>query len=46
LLADAAPQHVQIAFASAIEVLSSAAASGAAAPAAREMLLQALEAGR
>jgi hypothetical protein len=46
LLADAAPQQVQVGFASAIEVLSSAAASGEASPAAREMLLQALEAGR
>lgn len=46
LLADVAPQDVQIAFASAIEVLSSAAAAGEAAPAAREMLFQALEAGR
>ena len=46
LLADAAPRQVQVAFASAIEALSSAAASGATAPPAREMLLQALEAGR
>jgi len=46
LLADAAPQQVQIAFASAIEVLASAAAAGEAAPATREMLLQALESGR
>ncbi|HUZ85610.1 MAG TPA: hypothetical protein VNF26_01515 [Candidatus Baltobacterales bacterium] len=46
LLADAAPQQVQIAFASAIEVLASAAAAGEAAPAAREMLLQALGSGR
>jgi hypothetical protein len=46
LLADEAPQGVQVAFASAIEVMSSAAASGDAAPSAREMLLQALEAGR
>ena len=46
LLADAATQQVQIAFASAIEVLASAAAAGEAAPAAREILLQALEAGR
>ena len=46
LLADEAPQRVQVAFASAIEVMSSAAASGDAAPSAREMLLQALEARR
>ena len=46
LLADAAPQRVQVSFASAIEVLSSAAAAGEAAPAAREMLLQALGAGQ
>lgn len=46
LLADAAPQRVQVAFASAIEVMSSAAASGDAGPDAREVLLQALEAGR
>lgn len=43
LLADAAPQQVQVAFASAIEVIASAAASGDAAPTARELLLQALE---
>ncbi|MGH7765115.1 MAG: hypothetical protein ACREOM_11950 [Candidatus Dormibacteraceae bacterium] len=46
LLADAAPQRVQVAFAAAIEVMASAAASGQPAPAAREMLLQALEARR
>jgi hypothetical protein len=46
LLADAAPQRVQVAFASVIEVMSSAAASGDAAPAPREMLRQALVAGR
>jgi hypothetical protein len=44
LLADAATQAVQIAFARAIEAMSTAAASGAAAPAARELLLHALKA--
>jgi len=46
LLADAAPQRLQVAFAVAIETMSSAAASGATAPGARELLLGALEAGR
>ena len=41
LLADAAPQKVQVAFARAIEQMSSAAASGRATPPAREMLLSA-----
>jgi hypothetical protein len=46
LLAGAAPQSVQIAFARAIEALSAAAASGSAAPAprTRELLLRAFEA--
>ena len=46
LLAGAAPQSVQIAFARAIETLSSAAASGssALAPRTRELLLRAFEA--
>jgi len=44
LLADAATQAVQIAFARAIEAMSTAAASGAAAPATRELLLLALKA--
>jgi hypothetical protein len=45
LLADAAPRTVQIAFARAIEDLSSAAASGRSGPAIRELLLHAFEAG-
>lgn len=45
LLADAATQAVQVAFAQAIEEMSAAAASGAAAPATRELLLHALQAG-
>lgn len=44
LLADAAPVAVQVAFARTIEALSQCAASGTAAPPARELLLQALEA--
>jgi hypothetical protein len=44
LLADAAPQKVQIAFARAIEQMSSAAASGRAATPARELLLGAFSA--
>ena len=44
LLADAAPQSVQVAFAQAIEDMSSAAASGAAGPDTRELLLRALKA--
>jgi hypothetical protein len=46
LLAGAAPQSVQIAFARAIEALSAAAASGSSAPAprTRELLLRAFEA--
>lgn len=46
LLAEVAPQQVQVAFASAIEVMAEAAAAGRPAPAAREMLVQAIEAGR
>ena len=45
LLAGAATQAVQVAFAQAIEEMSAAAASGAAAPATRELLLRALQAG-
>jgi hypothetical protein len=45
LLAGAATQAVQVAFARAIEEMSAAAASGAAAPATRELLLLALKAG-
>jgi hypothetical protein len=45
LLADAATQAVQVAFAQAIEDMSAAAASGAAAPVTRELLLHALKAG-
>jgi hypothetical protein len=44
LLADAATQAVQVAFAQAIEEMSAAAASGAAAPVTRELLLHALKA--
>jgi hypothetical protein len=44
LLAGAATQAVQVAFAQAIEEMSAAAASGAAAPATRELLLRALKA--
>jgi hypothetical protein len=45
LLAGAAPQSVQIAFARAIESMSAAAASGSsAAPRTRELLLRAFEA--
>jgi hypothetical protein len=44
LLADAAPQSVQVAFARAIEEMSWAAASGRAVPRTRELLLSALEA--
>jgi hypothetical protein len=44
LLADAAPQSVQVAFARAIEEMSAAAASGRSAPQTRELLLRALEA--
>ena len=44
LLADAAPQAVQVAFARAIEELSVAAAAGRAVPSARGLLLDALEA--
>jgi hypothetical protein len=46
LLAGAATQAVQVAFAQAIEEMSAAAASGATAPATRELLLRALKAGR
>jgi hypothetical protein len=42
LLASAAPQSVQVAFALAIEEMSAAAASGPGAPAARVLLLRAL----
>jgi hypothetical protein len=45
LLAGAATQAVQVAFAQAIEEMSAAAASGAAAPGTRELLLLALKAG-
>jgi hypothetical protein len=44
LLADAAPQSVQVAFARAIEEMSWAAASGRAVPKTRELLLLALDA--
>ena len=44
LLADAAPQSVQVAFARAIEEMSSAAASERSAPQTRELLLRAFEA--
>jgi hypothetical protein len=44
LLADAAPQKVQVAFAHAIEQMSSAAASGRATTPARELLLGAFRA--
>lgn len=43
LLAGAAPQNVQVAFARAIEEMSSAAASERSAPATRELLLRAFE---
>jgi hypothetical protein len=46
LLADAAPQRLQVSIAEAIETMSLAAASGAAAPSTRDLLLHALEAGR
>ena len=44
LLADAATQAIQVAFAQAIEDMSAAAAAGAAAPAPRALLLNALKA--
>jgi len=44
LLADAAPQSVQVAFARAIEEMSSAAASAQTAPHTRDLLLRAFEA--
>jgi hypothetical protein len=44
LLADAAPQAVQVAFALAIEEMSAAAASAATAPVTRELLLRAFRA--
>ena len=44
LLADAAPQSVQVAFARAIEEMAWAAASGRAVPKTRELLLRALDA--
>jgi hypothetical protein len=44
LLADAAPRSVQVAFARAVEDMSSAAASGRSAPPIRELLLRAFEA--
>lgn len=46
LLAGAASQAVQVAFAHAIETISSAAAAGGEAPPTRELLLRAFEAGR
>lgn len=46
LLADAAPQAVQIAFARAIEEMSAAAASGQPGPHTRTLLLQAFESGQ
>lgn len=46
LLADAAPQELQIAFASAIELMSAAAAASQDPPSARALLLRAFEAGR
>ena len=46
LLADAAPQRVQVAFATAIETMSLAAAAGKAAPTIRALLVRALEARR
>ena len=46
LLADAAPQSVQVAFATAIESMSLAAAAGNAQPATRELLIRAFEAVR
>src|SRR5450759_3350187 len=46
LLADAAPQSVQFAFALAIEEISSASASGRSVPQTRELLLRAFEAKR
>jgi hypothetical protein len=45
LLADAAPQGVQVAFARAIEEMSSAAAAGQPAPHTRDLLMRAFEAG-
>jgi hypothetical protein len=45
LLAEAAPQAVQVAFARAIEDMSAAAAAGRDAPDARDLLLRAFEAG-
>jgi hypothetical protein len=44
LLAGAAPQRVQVAFARAIEDMSAAAASGRPAPATRDLLLRAFQA--
>lgn len=46
LLADAAPQRLQIAIAAAIETMSSAAAAEAGAPRTRELLVHAFETGR
>ena len=46
LLAGAAPQSVQVAFATAIESMSLAAAAGNAQPATRELLIRAFEAVR
>ena len=46
LLADVAPQSVQVAFAGAIETMSSAAASGDEMPPTRELLRKAFRAGR
>jgi hypothetical protein len=46
LLADAAPQPLQVAFAAAIELMAAAAASNEPAPTSRDLLMQALGAGR
>jgi hypothetical protein len=46
LLADAARQEVQVAFAGAIEEMAASAASGSAGPPVRELLLQAIESTR
>lgn len=43
LLADAAPQEIQVAFAGAIEEMASSAAAGSSARPVRELLLQAIE---
>jgi len=46
LLADVAPQRLQVAIAAAIETMSSTAAAAPGAPASRELLIKALEASR